>query len=69
MHKLEPKERSRTYHYFSNQDDDFDLCFENVVAVEVTEHGFHKLETEDGGKWIVAPGWKYIYLDVDSWTF
>lgn len=64
MPELKPPEHKRTYHYA----DGFTLTFYNVTMVEVTKSGFHKIESDDG-KFIVAPGWRWIALDVDAWTF
>lgn len=65
MIKLEHIERSRTYFY----SDGTSKIYCNVIAIEVTKSGFHKLETQDGMKYIIAPGWRSIDLDTDSWTF
>ena len=54
--KLEPAERSRTYIYA------------NVTDLKVSESGKHYLNA-NGVKAIVAPGWRAIELDMDSWTF
>jgi len=64
MTKLDPPERKRTYHY-----KDHKLVLENVTAICVRPSGSHRLETKDGKKWIVMPGWLYIELEVDNWTF
>lgn len=64
MKVLAHKERSGTYHYA----DGGISRFSNVSAVGVTKSGFHKLEA-NGGKYIVAPGWRYITLDMKDWTF
>jgi len=62
---LKPPERSRIYRYADGQV----ITYENVTAIAVSESGTHYLETADGAKHIVAPGWRVILLDVDSWTF
>lgn len=61
---LEMPERSRTYHYA-----DHSRTIKDVVAVCVRPSGSHRLETKDGHKWIVQPGWEAIEIDVDAWTF
>lgn len=58
-------ERKRTYHYADGSVEGF----ADVTAVGVTKSGFHKLETIDSNKYIVAPGWRYISLDMDAWSF
>jgi hypothetical protein len=62
--QLTTPEKTRTYFY----QDGTKVDFKNVTFVAVTKSGFHKLEA-DGGKYIVAPGWRYIALDVEAWTF
>lgn len=62
--KLDPPERKRTYHFPGRS-----LTVENVSAICVRPSGTHRLETADGKKFIVAPGWLMIELDMDAWTF
>lgn len=62
--KLTTPEKSRRYVYADGTSKEF----VNVTMVEPTKSGFHKLEA-DGGKYIVAPGWRYIVLDVAEWSF
>ena len=63
MIQLKFPENSRTYHY----QDGTKVMFNDVTAVEVTKSGFHKLDAN--GKFIVAPGWRYISLDTKEWAF
>jgi hypothetical protein len=65
MRKLDHIERERTYHY----PDGSKQHFTNVVAVGVTKSGFHRLEDDGGLKFIVAPGWRFISLNTDEWSF
>lgn len=58
-------ERKRTYHYPDGSTEGFAA----VTAVGVTKSGYHKLETIDSNKYIVAPGWRFISLDMDTWSF
>lgn len=62
--KLTPPEKKRIYHFPGRS-----LAIENVVAVCVRPSGSHRLETADGKKWIVNPGWLAIELDMEAWTF
>jgi hypothetical protein len=64
MTPINPPERSRTYHYADGRT----LAMKDVRALCVRPSGTHRLETADGRKWIVAPGWVAIELDVDDWT-
>lgn len=63
---LKHVERSRTYHY----DDGSSVTFHNINRLRVTRSGHHCLELEASNqKRVVAPGWRYISLDVDDWSF
>lgn len=65
MVELEHIERSRTYRY----SDGCALRIENVALICVRPSGSHRLETKDGKKWIIPPGWIAIEIDTDEWTF
>lgn len=62
--KLDPPERRRVYHFPGGK-----VEIENVAAVCVRSSGTHRIETADGKKYIVNPGWLAIELDMDGWTF
>jgi hypothetical protein len=62
--RLSQVEKSRTYHYATHS-----RTIKNVVAVGVRSSGNHRLETEDGRKWIIQPGWEAIEIDTPEWTF
>lgn len=64
MTPINPPERKRTYHFADGRI----LAIENVSAICVRPSGSHRLETVEGQKWIVAPGWVAIELDIDKWT-
>lgn len=63
--KLDPAEKSRKY-IFTNG---YELTFNDVRAVAVSERGTHRIEMGDGQKAIVLPGFVAIILDVPEWTF
>lgn len=63
--ELNPSERRRTYWYEGGTT----VELINVRRIAISSSGTHRLETGDGVKHIVAPGWLHIELDVDSWTF
>lgn len=63
MTKLEHIEKKRTYIFPSGK-----VELLNVTAICVRPSGTHRLETQDGRKWIVNPGWLAIELDVQDWT-
>ena len=59
--KLDKPERKRTYHFPGHT-----ITIENVVTVCVRLSGTHRLESADGRKWIINPGWSAIELDMDA---
>lgn len=60
-----PPENSRTYIFPGGGE----VRIEKVSAVCVRPGGSHRLETADGMKYIIPPGWLAIRLVVDAWTF
>lgn len=62
--ELNPAEKKRTYHFPGGEE----VTFENVVRIEVRESGKHRLETADGRKAFVCPGWLWMELEVAEWT-
>ena len=62
--ELSPPERKRVYVFSGGQR----IEFENVTKIEVRESGKHRIETADGSKAFVSPGWVALLLDVDQWT-
>ena len=64
--KIDPPEPKRTYLFPGGER----VTVENVCAVCVRPSGGHRLETTDGRKWIIAPGWLAVELQgVAAWTF
>lgn len=63
--ELNPPERKRAYVF----PDGTRLELENVTRVEVRDSGKHRVETADGRKVFVSPGWLWMELDMDAWTF
>jgi hypothetical protein len=61
---LDPPERKRTYIFAGET-----LVFKNVTKIEVRDSGKHRIETADGIKAFVAPGWLCLEVDADQWTF
>jgi hypothetical protein len=64
MAKLDPVERSRTYHFPSGEK----ITIEGVSQILVRPSGSHRLVTQTGVKWIIASGWIAIEIDVDNWS-
>ena len=56
--------QNRTYKF-----PDMDLRVEGVVSINVSERGTHRLNLENGKKYIVPSGWRGIEFDADEWTF
>lgn len=65
MTKIEPMEKTRTYHFPGGDK----IRLENVSEVVVRPSGNHRLKTEDGKLHIVTPGWIHIEIEAESWTF
>lgn len=63
--ELNPPEKKRMYLFPGGEV----VAFENVVRVEVRESGKHRIETRDGRKAFVAPGWWVMEIVADDWTF
>lgn len=57
-------EKSRTYHYQGGG------CFTILKAARicVRPSGTHRIETEDGKKYIVSAGWMAIEIVADNWS-
>jgi hypothetical protein len=62
--RLDPPEKRRTYVFPGCR-----VGITDVVAVCVRPSGSHRLETADGMKWIIQPGWLAIEIDTPKWTF
>ena len=63
--ELNPAEVSRTYSYANGEQ----IRYTDVSRIRVSDSGNHYLETGDGMKHIVAPGWRAIDIDTPAWTF
>ena len=63
--KLKSVEAERVYIY----ENGFKLIIKEVTEVSVSPSGNHRLETLSGKKYVIAPKWIAIELDVESWTF
>lgn len=62
--ELNPPEKRRVY-VFANG---VRLKLKNVVRIEVRESGKHRVETAEGRKLFVAPGWLWVEIETDAWT-
>lgn len=64
MTKLNPPERSRTYHFPGDEK----ITLTNVTDFLARESGTHRLKTGDGHLHIVPGGWLHVEIDADGWT-
>jgi hypothetical protein len=62
---LDVPERKRTYTFPGGDV----VVFENVTRIEVRESGKHRIETANGRKAFVSPGWLILEIEVDEWSF
>lgn len=63
--ELNPPERKRKYTF----PDGSSITFDDVTRIEVRESGKHRIETKAGRKAFVSPGWLWLEIDTDEWTF
>lgn len=63
--EINPIERTRIYHFGNGEI----AKFENVARVEIRASGTHRIETAEGRKAFVRPGWQWLEIDTDAWTF
>lgn len=59
------KMQNRVY-LFPNGDE---VLVRDVVSVNVSKTGTHRLNTSGGQKWIIPPKWIAINFDAEDWTF
>lgn len=57
-------ERSRTYIWESGAGN----TIENVTHICIRPSGYHRLQTADGQKHIIPPGWIQMIVDADEWS-
>lgn len=57
-------EQTRTYTFA-----DGSVTLEGVVSISVGNSGTHRINTKDGKKHIISPGWLHIEFDAPYWTF
>jgi hypothetical protein len=64
------KTQTRTYVYPPTKERDaFELTVGDVVSINVSPRGTHRLNTKDGMKHLVLPGFVHIKFDAEEWTF
>lgn len=57
-------EQNRTYHFPNGS-----VTLTGVVGINVSKSGTHRINTKDGKKHIIPPGWIHIEFDAPNWTF
>lgn len=65
MVRLTPHELTRTYHY----PDGSKFSIQGVAAICIRPSGSNRIETSDGKKFIVLPGFIAVEIDTAEWTF
>jgi hypothetical protein len=58
------EEQNRTYTFPNGS-----VTIQNVVSINVSKSGTHRINTKDGGKHIIPPGWIHIQFTAPEWTF
>lgn len=58
-------EQARTYRYPNNEY----VTLENVISINVSKSGTHRLNLQNGSKVIMPPGWISIMFNAPDWTF
>jgi hypothetical protein len=59
------KKQNRTYHFPKGEK----VCIKNIVSINVSKSGTHRINTKNGKKHIVPSGWLHIEFDAEEWTF
>jgi len=63
--ELKYPERKRTYHFATGNT----FTVFDVLRVASPPGRSHRIETKDGRKYIVPPGWVAIEIEVDEWSY
>ena len=58
------KEQNRTYTFPNGT-----VEIENIISINVSKSGTHRLNSKDGKKYIVPSGWICIEFNAEDWTF
>lgn len=45
-----------------------EIVLADVKRLCVRPSGTHRVETGDGKKWVVAPGWLAVEIEVEHWS-
>jgi len=60
----EVNESFRTYRFAEKS-----FTIHDIVSINISKSGHHRINTKDGKKFIVAPGWLNIEFAAKEWTF
>lgn len=61
----EVHEQTRTYHFPGGHT----IVLVGVKSIAVSASGTHRINTTDGVKHIIPPGWLHIEFTAKDWTF
>lgn len=61
---IQVQEQNRTYTFPNGT-----VTLMGVTSINVSKSGTHRINTKDGKKHIVPPGWIHIEFDAPEWTF
>jgi hypothetical protein len=59
------KKQNRVYEYPKGDK----IEVNGVISINVSKSGTHRLNTDDGKKHLIKPGWLHIEFDAEEWTF
>ena len=62
---VEVNEQDRIYYFPQNET----VEIENVISINVSKNGTHRINTSEGKKHIVPKGWLHIEFNAEKWTF
>lgn len=58
------KEQNRVYTFPNGK-----VEIKDLIGINVSKSGTHRLNTKDGKKHIIPSGWLHIEFDAEDWTF
>jgi len=67
--KVELQDRTYIYPPSGDRVQEYKVTIRNVVSINVSESGTHRLNTREGDKHIILPGFLHIKFNADEWTF
>jgi hypothetical protein len=61
---IKVQEQDRTYHFPHGK-----VTLMGIDSINVSKSGTHRINTIDGKKHIIPPGWLHIEFNAPEWTF